>query len=957
MNSWRLVSGRIPFCPGLPLLLTLLLGLSGCQSMPGIFAGEGGSQPEPGTLASLEPAALPAMPQNKEAANVTRAEVAESYRALLPLLQDPGKRIEVRHRLADLEFERAETELIDNAVEDLAAATEAYEALLNERPDRSSNDRVLYQLARVYELRGMRTQQLAALDRLVEDYPESEFWVESQFRRGDILFRDNRYTEAEDAFVTVINSDLSASRSRSFLVNAMYMRGWSQFKQGDFKPALRSYMDVLELVVPDNGSAASIDKQYQTLTEDLFRVFGLSLSYLDGANTLQALFDQASEKPYERLVYDRYGELLFARDQYSDAISVYDRYIESRPFSPWAPRYYIRTIEILQAAGFTSSITDRKAQFVDDYGLYSNYWNQADSETLGFIEEHLETLIPELANRQYALATDSQGRDARERYLMAADYYEEFAGTFPSHPETPEMLFLLGESRLALEQWPEAISAFDRVAYDLSYRNEAPERAREAGYASVLAFQEYAKTWPREPEDEHRNHAELQQMNRLRFANAFPMDPRADDVLFTAVQYRFDQQGYQQVVDLSELLIGRNPRPELLAEARLLQARSLFELGQYAAAETGYQNVMKLLPAEDPRRARVVESLAASVFRQAEALAAAGRTAEAATEFLRVGVVAPGAMLRANAEFDAATLRIELEHWQEAIDIMTAFRESYPDHEQIDSLPARLALAYRETGQWEKAGDELNRLFALATTGEEKRENLLIAAELYERSGNLAKAIDSWRRYANTYPQPRDVFMEAARSLSGLYAEVGDEDSRRYWLRQQMTTVDEAPDQVDDRMRYLAAEASVFLAREKLETYNAIGLTLPLNESMRAKTAALEDAVAAYQKTLGYGVSSFSTEAGYQIAHIYGRLGRDLMDSERPAGLSELELAQYEILLEEQAFPFEDNAIDIHEQNASRAREGIYDEWVRSSFDALKRLLPGRYDKPEILTGVVDELD
>ncbi|HKK55626.1 tetratricopeptide repeat protein [Marinobacter sp.] len=956
MNSWRLRSGRMIPCPGLPLLLSVVLALSGCQSMPGIFGGDGGSEPEPGTLASLQPAALPAMPQSN-AAEVTREEVVESYRALLPLLQDPGKRVEVRHRLADLEFERAETELIDNAVEDMAAATEAYEALLTEYPDRSSNDRVLYQLARVYELRGMREQQLAALDRLVEDYPGSELWVESQFRRGDILFRDNRYAEAEDAFRTVINADPSASRGESFLVNAIYMRGWSQFKQGDFRPALRSYMDVLELVVPDNVSAVSIDEQYQTLTEDLFRVFGLSLSYLDGANTLQALFDQVGEKPYERLIYDRYSELLFEREQYSDAISVYERYIESRPFSPWAPRYYVRIIEILQAAGFTSSITDRKAQFVNDYGFYSNYWQQADKETLGFIEQQLETLIPELANRQYALAADSQGREARERYLIAADYYEEFADTFPSHPQTPEMLFLLGESRLALEQWPEAIAAFEQVAYDLAHRNEAPERAREAGYASVLAFQEYAKTWSGEPEEERSNHAELQQLNRLRFANAFPMDPRADDVLFTAVQYRFDQQGYQQVVDLSEQLIARNPRPELFAEARLLQARSLFELGQYADAETGYQHVLELLPAADPRRAGLVESLAASVFRQAEALAAAGRTAEAANEFLRVGVVAPGATLRANAEFDAATLRMELGHWQDAIDIMIAFRSNYPDHEQIDTLPAKLALAYRETGQWEQAGDELNRLFALATTAEEKRENLLIAAELYERSGNLTKAIDAWRLYANTYPQPRDVFMEAAKSLSGLYAEVGDDERRRQWLRQQMEVVDEAPDQVDDRMRYLAAEASVILAREKLESYNAIRLTLPLNQSMRAKTAALEEAVTAYQKTLGYGVSSFSTEAGYQIAHIYGRLGQDLMDSERPEGLSELELAQYELLLEEQAFPFEDNAISIHEQNASRAREGIYDEWVRSSFEALKQLLPGRYDKPEILTGVVHELD
>ena len=72
--------------------------------------------------------------------------------------------------------------------------------------------------------------------------------------------------------------------------------------------------------------------------------------------------------------------------------------------------------------------------------------------------------------------------------------------------------------------------------------------------------------------------------------------------------------------------------------------------------------------------------------------------------------------------------------------------------------------------------------------------------------------------------------------------------------------------------------------------------------------------------------------------------------------MSKLELSQYELLLEEQAYPFEDNAIDIHEQNASRARNGIFDEWVQRSYEALKTLLPGRYNKPEITVEVVDEL-
>ena len=44
------------------------------------------------------------------------------------------------------------------------------------------------------------------------------------------------------------------------------------------------------------------------------------------------------------------------------------------------------------------------------------------------------------------------------------------------------------------------------------------------------------------------------------------------------------------------------------------------------------------------------------------------------------------------------------------------------------------------------------------------------------------------------------------------------------------------------------------------------------------------------------------------------------MDSERPKELSKVELEQYNVLLEEQAFPFEEKAIELHEVNAAPHR-------------------------------------
>ena len=110
----------------------------------------------------------------------------------------------------------------------------------------------------------------------------------------------------------------------------------------------------------------------------------------------------------------------------------------------------------------------------------------------------------------------------------------------------------------------------------------------------------------------------------------------------------------------------------------------------------------------------------------------------------------------------------------------------------------------------------------------------------------------------------------------------------------------------------------------------------------------------AYAVAADYGVADVSTAATYRTATVYRDFGKALMTSERPKKLSKLELEQYNVLLEEQAFPFEEKATELHEVNARRAASGIYDKWVKSSFDALRELRPVRYGKNERSEGAID---
>jgi hypothetical protein len=159
-----------------------------------------------------------------------------------------------------------------------------------------------------------------------------------------------------------------------------------------------------------------------------------------------------------------------------------------------------------------------------------------------------------------------------------------------------------------------------------------------------------------------------------------------------------------------------------------------------------------------------------------------------------------------------------------------------------------------------------------------------------------------------------------------------------------------------DRTRYLAATASIELAAPVRERFEVVQLTQPLASSMKLKRGLMEDVIKAYTDAIDYGVAEVTTEATYYLAETYEHFSADLMDSERPRDLDEMALEQYELLLEEQTFPFEEKAIDLYKTNADRAADGVFDEWVAKSFERLAGLMPARYAKVERSEDVVTAL-
>jgi len=162
--------------------------------------------------------------------------------------------------------------------------------------------------------------------------------------------------------------------------------------------------------------------------------------------------------------------------------------------------------------------------------------------------------------------------------------------------------------------------------------------------------------------------------------------------------------------------------------------------------------------------------------------------------------------------------------------------------------------------------------------------------------------------------------------------------------------------QRSDRSRFLAAKASLELADPVRRRFEVVKFTQPLADSLKLKKDLMEDVISAYTSAADYGVAEVTTAATFRLGEVYEQFSADLIDSERPADLEADALEQYEILLEEQVFPFEEKAIDLYKANADRAPNGVYDEWVQRSFERLARLMPARYAKEERSEDVVTAL-
>ncbi|HSC66708.1 MAG TPA: tetratricopeptide repeat protein [Cellvibrio sp.] len=867
------------------------------------------------------------------------AEVKKAYTDYLKTAssEEKGRRMAMG-RLAELEM--AELNKLEDsrtgtqvAAETTGAYRESIQRTINllstslsEYPNAKDNDRVLYQLAQNYEKLDLLDDSLNTLTQLTTQFPQSPYYAEAQFRLAENAFVLGDYLTAESAYSEVIFT----AGGNEFYERALLKRGWARYKQGLFSEASEDYIATIK----HRKFAA-----YETLAgnekddfDEYFRALALATINLGNTDMLKDQFTDASEASYLYHAHQVISSLYLSQQRYTEANETLNRFIASNPTSDQIPEAYLQQIEVLKRANLTSQFESAMEAFYNRFNAKSSYWDGKETS------QSFDNIKKSMRDNMLLIA-DAQQQEYRKtkkpaNFAAANEWYKRYLNQYSSYARKDKVYTAYAELLTSQNMNVEALGYFEKAAYDGDIVLD-----KEAAYATIDLTDKLYQAQPDNPLwlDKHLTYS-------LRSVQLYQTEPRYQQVSLHAVELAYNNKRYADAIAFADSISG-TAAVNVRNDSNYIKGLAYLKSNKPEEAEKIFTELL-LSTKVAADKTRFANSLALAIYQQAQADLSAQKIDSAINNYARVAKQASGSDIAPDSLYEAINLSVKNERWNQAVATIELFQQQYPKHRLYQDATRQLSTAYVQLGQGDRAAVVFEKISAQDNDQNVKMAALWQAAELYESKNNWSDAIRAYTTYADSYTTPYAQYLESMNKLSALYLKQNQKDKAYAW-QQKIATVDKqtVKSYKTDRTNYIAANATLALAKTQQSNFEKKHLVEPLAQNLRDKKKFMQDAISLFGQASSYNIAEVTTEATYSIGKIYQVFSKSLLDSERPKNLSGDELEQYNILIEDQAFPFEEKAIEFYEINMSRTADGTQSTWIKQSHSELQTLFPSRYQR------------
>ena len=867
---------------------------------------------------------------------------------------DDNSRINALSRLAELEFDYSNKLLQDREKLKNKNSDEVKDALydaqldktitllstaINDYPKATKNDTLLYQLAKTYDQKGEHQESIDTLNKLVSNYPKTPFYIEAYFRLAEDAFSVQDYSTAEANYTEVI----IAKDNAVYYEKSLFKRGWARFKQQYYTDAVDDFLEAVLDHDFEEFEKLSVSEHEQF--DEYFRAVGLAFSYLGGSEPLHDYFKDQPDFKYTYHTYAMVSNIYLKQERYSDAVDTYKQFIKYYPTSSNIPYSHLKIIEIWKDSGFIKKVYNAIEDFYVQYNPSSIYWkNQNENSRVNRVirrslKEYVVLMTSYYHNKYQKSASNTDYNNSEKWYKRYLKHYESYA-------HNDNIYFLYGELLSQKHLSEKALKYYELAAYD----NDIIVH-KEAAFASIVTSDKLLSKNKDNKEyiNKHISYA-------LKYAQRYPAATDIQKLIVHAAEVAYKSNNYKASIELADITLLNNPL-ETNTYIKGLKAESYFQLGEYVESESIFGDLLATKTLSPKQKIQYEDKLALSIYKQGEAAQKEKDIVQAINHFSRIAKVAANSSIAATGLYDAIALNMQHKQWNGAIDQIKQFQGLYPKNKRQADVSKKLSVAYLNSNQGIKAAQEFEKMSNMGSDIAIQTTALWQAAELYEEKDKINDSIRSYEEYARKFSSPYQQYMEAMNKLTELYTKKGSAKNTIQW-RKKITGADEkALNNVKtDRTKYITSFAYLGLAEREKSRFDKLKLTLPLKNSLAKKKSTMQASVKLYGQASKYKNYQATTEATYSIALIYKDFSKALLDSDRPTRLNAEELDQYEILLEDKAFPFEDKAIEFFEINLARIKNGFYNDWIDKTHKELIALFPVRYDRKPKQDAYVDVL-
>ncbi|WP_141229409.1 tetratricopeptide repeat protein [Cellvibrio mixtus] len=909
--------------------LLVFLMLVGCST----------TEPQESTLRDLD-----VQSSDKDVAPVfvkakTEADIKQAYNDYLASASsaEKGRRMAMS-RLAELEIaelNKLDESTVNNQIDieqsktyraSIQRTIDLLSTSLAEYPNAKDNDRILYQLAQNYEKLNFQEKSLDTLTQLTMRFPQSIYYAESQFRLAENAFISGDYLTAESAYSEVIFS----SNGNEFYERSLVKRGWSRYKQNLFTEAIEDYVEAIKY--RKFSAYHSLTGNDKSDFDEYFRALSLAVINANYVENLKNYFSEPAHSEYLYYSYKFVSLIYVAQQRYADATNTLDKFISSNPGAEKIPEAYLDQIEIFKKADLDKQFEVAMENFYPRFNVKNHYWEgKKHTQAYKMIKKSMRDnilLVADAQQQAYRTTHDS-------KYFTAAnEWYRRYLNQYESYARTDKVYTAYAELLAIKNKNTEALTYFEKAAYDGNIVLD-----KEAAYATIELTD---KLYKAQPENSH--WLDLHLTYALRSVQLYQKEPRYQQVSLHAVELAYNNQRYADAIRFSNSIAGVTENATR-NESNYIKGLSYLKTNNATEAETIFSYLLTTAKNTNDKN-RFSNSLALAIYQQGKADLMNNKVDSAITHYARVAKQAGSSDIAPDSLYEAISLAVKHERWNQAVANIELFQRQFPKHKFYQDATRQLSSAYIKLGKDDRAAIVFEEISAKDSDENIKMSALWQAAALYEIKNNVPDAIRAYTRYVDTYKTPYAQYIEAMNKLSALYLKQNQTEKSSFWQQKIIASDNQAlQNNKTDRTNYIAASSALALANIQKNKFDNKRLVEPLAQSLRDKKKSMQDAISLFGQASSYNIAEVTTEATYSIANIYQVFAKSLLDSERPKNLAGDELEQYNILIEDQAFPFEEKAIEFYEINMARTADGIQSPWIKKSHTELQALFPSRYGR------------